>query len=303
MSKTTDIATTTPTAIALGAHQVDWRQHLDVIKAQYAKGSSDAEFAVFISTATSLGLSPLAKQIYLVMRPGKQGEPPTGTIQISIDGFRSIAERSGLYRGKTKTEWCGFDGKWVDVWLDPNEPPQAARVGVRRTGFDEPVYAVATLRAYAQKNRDGQLVKLWASMPDNMLAKCAEALALRQAFPLDLSGFYTPDEMGQAEPQEGAPRATTKRTTAAETARKEAAIDAEFDDADSLGWVARRDEVEMALDHCELTLNLVKRYQVAMKKPVITTFTEVQIVKWLAWLEKDGKTVIANWHTAAHPGE
>lgn len=162
-------------------------QELALIKDVIAKGTSDSELALFVKVAQRAGLDPFARQIYAVMRQGKM------TIQTSIDGFRLLAERTGKYAGQLGPMWCGSDGKWVEVWLS-KENPAAAKVGVLRSDFQEPLWAVARWDSYVQQNSF-----TWKGMPDLMLSKCAEALALRRAFPAELSGLYTGDEMAQAD--------------------------------------------------------------------------------------------------------
>ena len=182
-------------------------RQLAVLKEQLCSSSdpkrrlSPAEFDQFVITAERLELDPLSRQIYASKRyaRGKDGAEGEWVLSIepTIDGLRLVAERTGEYEGQDGPYWCGHDGQWADVWLK-KEPPVAAKVGVFRKGFRQALYAVAKFDEYVQKSRDGKPVGMWAKMPDLMTAKVAEALALRRAYPKNLSGLYTQDEMAQA---------------------------------------------------------------------------------------------------------
>lgn len=162
------------------------------------QNASQGDLAVFFHQVQRTGLDPFARQIYMI---GRNQKTPAGwetkyTIQTGIDGFRLIArraaERSHEAFGEPETLWCGEDGVWREVWLG-SKPPKGAKVVVQRGGGS--FTGVATLSEYAGRKKDGSLTSMWASKPALMLAKCAEALALRKAFPQDLSGLYTEDEM------------------------------------------------------------------------------------------------------------
>lgn len=180
-------------------------QKLELIRnACVGPQAPDDVLELYLHQCGRIGCDPMDKMLYAIPRNQRvnvNGTWQTKTVwgfQTSIDLFRSIAETTDGYEGQTEPLWCGEDGKWTDVWLSRTKPPAAAKIGVYRRGFREPVYAVALFSEYAQTDRDGKLQGLWAKMPAVMIAKCAEALALRKAFPKRLAGLYTSDEMGQA---------------------------------------------------------------------------------------------------------
>jgi len=175
------------------------QEQITLIRKTIAPTVTPDEFKLFIAACQHYNLDPLARQIYAISRYDFQAQGNKMSIQTSIDGYRLLAERSGKYAGQLGPFWCGEDGQWVDVWVK-STPPVAARVGILRSDFKEPIWAVAKYESYVQKKKqDGVPTSMWAKMPDVMLAKCAESLGLRRAFPAELSGLYTSEEMAQAD--------------------------------------------------------------------------------------------------------
>ncbi len=155
-----------------------------LIKTTVAKGTTNDQLALFLYTCKKTGLDPLAKQIHCVVRQTKNG--PVMSIQTAIDGYRLIADRSGKYAGND------------DPIYDNEQSPKKATVTVYKlvSGIRCAFTATARWEQYFPGDLQGFM---WKKMPHLMLGKCAEALALRKAFPAELSGVYTHEEMQQAD--------------------------------------------------------------------------------------------------------
>lgn len=169
--------------------------YLDLVKSQImgvdAKGNQrpDDDTLLFLYVAKRTGLDPLTKQIYAIYRWNSRQGKELMTIQASIDGMRLVAQRTKGYAGQD------------DVVYDDETKtyPGKATVTVYKLMGRERVSFTASARwgEYVQKDSKGMPMVMWAKMPYLMLGKCAEALALRKAFPNELSGIYAPEEMAQ----------------------------------------------------------------------------------------------------------
>lgn len=159
---------------------------LELIRKTVANQLTQNEFDLFISIAKARGLDPVLGQIHAVVRG--QGDKAKVNFQVGIDGFRLIAARTGEFGGRDETAFEYKNGK-----LD------RAKVTVFRfvNGVRCPWTASARWDEYFPGEQMGFM---WKKMPETMLEKCAEAKALRMAFPNDLFGLYEDAEMDQAGP-------------------------------------------------------------------------------------------------------
>lgn len=206
----TEIELHTAGALAVAPEQTEWtEQQLAVLRsAGVNEEVTPAELSAFLHECQRTKLDPFTRQIYLIGRYDNQAKRKVFRSQTGIDGYRVIAHRVVREQradlAYDDTLWCGPDGVWRDVWLF-EKPPAAAKVTVRKNG--KPFPGIATLAEYAARYPDGNPYPMWRRMPANQLAKCAEALALRKAFPQDLAGIYTAEEMEQADARDQAAQA------------------------------------------------------------------------------------------------
>jgi len=160
-----------------------------MIRDQCANGASAEEFEVLLEIARVRRLNPLLKQIHFVKRWDRLKNRYIWAAQISIDGMRAVAQRTGRYNGQDEPEYGPCNAKGFPEW---------SKVRVYRKDWDRPAVGLVFWREYVQTTKDGSPTSFWADMPMNQLAKCAEAQALRKAFPEDCGGLYTDTEMEQA---------------------------------------------------------------------------------------------------------
>lgn len=164
------------------------RPKIELLKRTIAKGATDDELLMFINVCRGLGLSPFLKHVHLVKRWDSKLKQEVATVQVGIDGFRSIAEETGAYAGNDDPV---FEG---EIEVGKAKVPEKATVTVRKV-VQGTAYDFTASARWDEFFPGDKLGFMWKSKPHLMLGKCAEAQALRKAFPKVLAGVYVPEEL------------------------------------------------------------------------------------------------------------
>lgn len=168
-------------------------EQITLIKRTVAKDASDLELQLYFHDCKRHGVHPLDKLIHFTKRSGKY------TPITSIDLLRSRAADTDELAGIDDPVYRG----------DPMKPDFTATVTVYRLVKGQRCPFTASARWAEYLPSEGFM---WKKMPHLMIGKCAEALALRKAFPKQLAGLYAKEEMG---PEDGSDHHDHAETPAA----------------------------------------------------------------------------------------
>ena len=161
-----------------------------------AAAVTDQEVMMFLTLCKYQHLNPFLREAYLI----KYGNSPA-TIVTGKDTFTKRAAKNPNYKGKEagiivvnskgeveQREGTFFlkseeiVGGWAKIYVKDREPEMYT------VSFDE----------YAGRKKDGTLNNQWATKPATMIRKVAVVQGLRECFPEDFEGLYSPEEMSGA---------------------------------------------------------------------------------------------------------
>lgn len=208
---------------------------MDLIRRTVAKDCNAAEFDQFIHICKAVGLDPLRRQIYAFVFGKGDADKRRMSVVTAIDGYRAIAERTKCYRPDVRAPRIEYSddakcpsknplgivraevtvykfahGEWHPVTAEAYWDEYAPIIETGEGGFewvdtgqlyprDHPTKAGKPKR---KKVQIGDVVEAldpskpnWRKMARVMIAKCAEAQALRRAWPDDFSGLEIDEEV------------------------------------------------------------------------------------------------------------
>lgn len=160
---------------------------------------TDQEVMMFLSLCRFQHLNPFLKEAYLI----KYGNSPA-TIVTGKDVFTKRAKRNKDFAGKQAgiivqdLTTHDIEEREGTFYIPEEEKIIGGWAKVYIKGYEKPEYAAVSFNEYAGRKSTGELNSQWASKPATMIRKVALVQALREAFPEDYSGLYSPEEVPEA---------------------------------------------------------------------------------------------------------
>jgi phage recombination protein Bet len=202
---------------------------IGVLQSSLYPGATIGSVKMVLGYCKAAGLDPMQKPVHIVPMWDKNTKAMRDVVMPGIGLYRTQAARSGQYAGVTDPEF-GPDTT-EDIGGTKITFPAWCRVTVKRLlGSTVVEFAAREFwkENYATASKDSAAPNaMWKRRPYAQLAKCAEAQALRKAFP-ELGSAPTADEMEGKEYADSEINPTRQTgTQAAEAARSQPAVDSE----------------------------------------------------------------------------
>lgn len=207
----------------LGVNKTTWRP---LVEAVFPAAKSADSVIMALAYCKARKLDPFKRPVNIVPVWDSKSRRMIETVWPSITEHRITAHRTGLYAGIDDTEYGPLetrtftgrvkrDDQYVDETVDLEFPAWAKvtvykMIGGVRCPFSAKVY---WLEAYGRQGRTDLPNSMWQQRPHGQLEKCAEAAALRKAFPEEISE-PTAEEMEGQVVAYGAPAPLTEAATA-----------------------------------------------------------------------------------------
>lgn len=182
-----------------GALALSEGEMLDVLGSSHYPGANPHSIKLVLSYCKAAGLDPMLKPVHIVPMWDKESRTMRDVVMPGIGLYRMQASRSGECAGASEPEF----GPDVTEKVGGQEItyPKWCRVTVKRRLSDGTI-ADFTAREFWKENyaikggKDRSIAPnaMWSKRPYGQLAKCAEAQALRKAFP-EFGSQPTAEEM------------------------------------------------------------------------------------------------------------
>lgn len=170
------------------------------LKSSLYPGASDASVDLVLSYCRAAGLDPMQKPVHIVPMWDSKAREMRDVVMPGIGLYRTNAARTGEFAGMSEPEF----GPMVTERLGNRDVtfPEWCRVTVSRrlpsghlAQFTAVEYWIENYAIKGGKDQDQSPNAMWTKRPRGQLAKCAQAQALRMAFPEATGSMPTAEEM------------------------------------------------------------------------------------------------------------
>lgn len=188
------------TGLILPRRQLEWNpneKEVAIVRNSICVGANTTQLAYFLNVAKTSALNPIKKQICMLITKKKVNGQYQEVVHAytTLDGYRVIAHRSGRLDGIYGLQWGDENGHWYDNLPADAGVPFAARAHVAVKGCSHPFVIPIYWEEFGKDAAAKGEWSTWAKMPRHMLMKTAQIHALRLAFPDDIQGLETEEEL------------------------------------------------------------------------------------------------------------